>query len=148
MLAEPIDILLIEDNPHDVELTLHAFRKHNLTKGIHVIRNGAEALDFVHCTGLYSGRDPLTSNPKVILLDLNVPLADGHYVLRQIRCSDHGKKVPVVVLSSSREARDIFQSYQLGANSYIVKPTNFDEFKEPARTIAAYWLQLNQPPAG
>ncbi|WP_447977220.1 response regulator [Candidatus Nitrospira bockiana] len=144
MTLGPIDILLIEDNPHDVELTLHAFQKHTLAKRIHVIRNGVEALDFLHSTGAYAGRTA-EHNPKLILLDLKLPLVDGHYVLRQIRSDETARRIPVVILSSSREARDIFQCYQLGISSYIVKPVNFDEFKDAAQTIAKYWLQLNQP---
>jgi two-component system response regulator len=142
----PIDILLVDDNPHDVELTLHAFRKHNPARRIHVVRDGAEALEFFHCTGTYARRDP-HNLPKIILLDLKLPLVDGHYVLRQIRSDPRTRMVPVVVLTSSREERDIFQCYQLGINSYIVKPVDFDRFMHAAHTIGDYWLSLNESPA-
>ncbi|WP_447985021.1 response regulator [Nitrospira sp. Nam74] len=144
MTRGPIDILLIEDNASDAELTVHAFQKYSRTKHIHIVRDGAEALDFVHRTGAYANRDEPTL-PKLILLDLKLPLVDGHYVLRQIRANPAVRHVPVVVLTSSREARDIYQSYQLGISSYIVKPVNFDAFIETAKTIAKYWLELNQP---
>jgi two-component system response regulator len=146
MPTEAIDILLVDDNPHDVELTLHAFRKHRAGHRFLVVRDGAEALEFLHCTGSYVGRDP-ENLPRVILLDLKLPLVDGHYVLRQIRSDPHTRTVPVVVLTSSREERDIFQCYQLGINSYIVKPVDFDQFMQAASTISEYWLALNEPPA-
>ena len=144
MTIVPIDILLIEDNTSDAELTVHAFQRYSRTQHIHIVRDGAEAVDFVHCTGPYADRDERTL-PKLILLDLKLPLVDGHYVLRLIRGNPATRHVPVIVLTSSREARDIYQSYQLGINSYIVKPVNFDEFIEAAKTIAKYWLELNQP---
>ena len=147
MTIGPIDILLIEDNASDAELTVHAFQKYSRTKHIHIVRDGAEALDFVHGTGAYADRDE-RKLPKLILLDLKLPLVDGHYVLRQIRTNPAVRHVPVVVLTSSREARDIYQSYQLGISSYIVKPVNFDAFIEAAKTIAKYWLELNQPQVG
>jgi two-component system, response regulator len=147
MALGPIDILLIEDNASDAELTVHAFQKHNRTKRIHIVRDGAEALDFFHCTGAYADRN-MDMQPKLILLDLKLPLVDGQYVLRQIRSNATARHVPVVVLTSSREARDIYQCYQLGISSYIVKPVNFDEFMDTAKVIAKYWLELNQPQAG
>jgi two-component system response regulator len=144
MADQLIDILLVDDNPHDVELTLHAFRKQHPSRKIHVVRDGAEALEFFHCTGSYVGRDP-NNLPRLILLDLKLPLVDGHYVLRQIRSDPRTRMVPVVMLTSSREERDIFQAYQLGLNSYIVKPLDFDRFREAANTICEYWLSLNEP---
>ena len=144
MTREPIDILLIEDNASDAELTVHAFQKHSRSRRIHVVRDGAAALDFFHCTGTYAGRSG-QDLPKLILLDLKLPLVDGHYVLRQIRTNPTIRHVPIVVLTSSREARDIYQCYQLGISSYIVKPVNFDEFTDAAKVIAKYWLELNQP---
>ena len=147
MALGPIDILLIEDNASDAELTVHAFQKHSRTKRIHIVRDGAEALDFFHCTGAYADRNT-DMQPKLILLDLKLPLVDGQYVLRQIRSNVTARHVPVVVLTSSREARDIYQCYQLGISSYIVKPVNFDEFMDTAKVIAKYWLELNQPQAG
>jgi two-component system response regulator len=143
MPDQQIDILLVDDNPHDIELTLHAFRKKNPGRKIHVVRDGAEALEFFHCTGAYAGRDPNTL-PRLILLDLKLPLVDGHYVLRQIRSNPRTRMVPVVMLTSSREERDIFQGYQLGLNSYIVKPVDFDRLIHTANTICDYWLSLNE----
>lgn len=143
----PIDILLIEDNASDAELTVHAFQKYTRTKRIHIVRDGAEALEFIHCTGTYADRNDATQ-PKLILLDLKLPLVDGPYVLRQIRSNPAIRHVPIVVLTSSREARDIYQCYQLGISSYIVKPVNYDEFTDTAKVIAKYWLELNQPQAG
>ena len=145
MPEQPIDILLIEDNPDDVELTLHVFQKHTAAKRFHVLRDGAEAMDFLHCTGAYAGRSP-HNNPRLILLDLKLPLVDGHYVLRQIRANASTRLTPIVVLSSSKEERDIFQTYQLGVNSYIVKPVDFNAFIEVATVVGKYWLSLNQPP--
>jgi two-component system response regulator len=140
-----VDILLVDDNPYDVDLTVRAFRKHSAAQRIHVVRNGEEALDFVHGTGAYANRNPY-EGPKLILLDLKLPLVDGTYVLRQIRSNPTTRTIPVVILTSSREQRDIFQCYQLGINSYIVKPVDYDEFTEAAAAIAEYWLSLNQPP--
>jgi two-component system, response regulator len=140
-----IEILLVEDNPSDVALALHAFKKHNLANNIHVVRDGAEALEFIFCTGAYAQRD-ITQGPKVILLDLKLPLVDGLDVLRQIRSDPRTHFIPVVVLTSSREERDIVESYQLGVNSYIVKPVDFTQFTDAVRTIGMYWLLLNQPP--
>ena len=145
MPEESIDILLVDDNPHDVELTLHAFRKHSLAKRIHVVRDGEEALNFIHCTGPYAKRNA-DEGPKLVLLDLKLPLVDGRYVLRQIRSNPGTRMIPVVILTSSREERDIFQCYQLGINSYIVKPVDYDRFMAAAATIAEYWLSLNQAP--
>jgi two-component system response regulator len=145
MPNDTVDILLVDDNPHDVELTLHAFRKQGPTHRFHVVRDGAEALEFFHCTGAYVNRDP-KSLPRLVLLDLKLPLVDGHYVLRQIRSDPRTRTVPVVVLTSSREERDIFQCYQVGINSYIVKPVDFDQFMQAANTISDYWLSLNELP--
>jgi len=147
MARGPIDILLIEDNASDAELTVHAFQKYSRTKRIHIIRDGAEALEFFHRTGTYADRNE-EIQPKLILLDLKLPLVDGQYVLRQIRSNTAARHIPIVVLTSSREARDIYQCYQLGISSYIVKPVNFDEFTDTAKMIAKYWLELNQPQAG
>jgi two-component system response regulator len=140
-----VEILLVEDNPNDVELTLRAFKKNNLTNPIQVVRDGAEALDFIFCTGDYSKRS-MGNGPKVILLDLKLPKVDGLEVLRRIKSDPRTQMIPVVVLTSSREERDIVESYQLGVNSYIVKPVDFDQFIESARLLGLYWLLLNQPP--
>jgi CheY-like chemotaxis protein len=139
------DVLLIEDNPLDVELTLHAFEKYHLPQRIQVIRDGVSALEFFHCTGQFAGR-PSEDNPKLILLDLKLPLIDGHYVLRQIMSDPKSRMIPLVVLSSSRESRDIYSTYKLGINSYVVKPVNSDIYIDTIRTIATYWLALNQAP--
>ena len=146
MFDQPIDILLIEDDPHDVELTLHAFQKQTVIPRVHVIRSGAEALEFFHGTGSYANRDP-EQGPKLILLDLKLPMVDGLYVMRQIRSSRGHRTTPVVVLSSSSEEPDLIKSYQLGINSYIVKPVDFDTFIDTAHMIVQYWLSLNRAPA-
>ena len=136
-----VEILLVEDNPDDVELTLHAFEKQNLVNGIHVARDGAEALDFLFGPATGGGR------PKLILLDLKLPKVDGLEVLRQIKNDPRTKTVPVIVLTSSREERDIVESYNLGVNSYIVKPVDFQQFTAAIEQIGLYWLLLNQPPS-
>ncbi len=145
MTEQPVEILLVEDNPNDVELTLHALKKHNLANRIHVVRDGAEALDFIFGSGAYAGRR-LEDHPKVILLDLKLPLVDGLEVLERIKSDPHTRTIPVVVLTSSREEPDIARSYELGANSYIVKPVDFQQFAEAVRHLGLYWLLLNQPP--
>jgi two-component system, response regulator len=147
LVENGIEILLVEDNPDDVEMTLHAFRKHKLTNLIHVARDGAEALEYLFCTGRYANRK-VGHGPKVILLDLKLPKVDGLEVLRRIKGDPRIHKTPVVVLTSSHEERDIVESYKLGVNSYIVKPVNFEQFTEAAQTLGLYWLLLNQvPPA-
>jgi two-component system, response regulator len=140
-----IEILLVEDNPNDVELTLRAFKKNNLTNPIHVARDGEEALDFIFGRGIHAGRS-LKNGPKLILLDLKLPRVDGLEVLRQVKSDPKTKSIPVVVLTSSREERDIVESYELGVNSYIVKPVDFEQFIESARTLGMYWILINQPP--
>jgi two-component system response regulator len=145
MNTHPVEILLVEDNPNDVELTLHALRKHNLANSIHVVRDGEEALDFLFCRGAYQSRDAGLT-PKVVLLDLKLPKVDGLEVLRQIRADERTHPLPVVIMTSSREERDVVAGYKLGINSYIVKPVEFDQFSEAVRQIGCYWLLLNQPP--
>ncbi|GAB4440118.1 MAG: response regulator [Anaerolineae bacterium] len=140
-----VEILLVEDNPDDVELTLHALRKHNLANRIEVVRDGAEALEFVFATGAYAGRN-VENGPRVILLDLKLPKVDGLEVLRRVKADPRTRRIPVVMLTSSREERDIVESYSLGVNSYITKPVDFDQFTEAVRQIGLYWLLLNQPP--
>jgi len=144
-MSNPIEILLVEDNPHDVELTLHAFKEHHLANEMHVVRDGAEALEFIFRTGAYADRRP-EDHPRVILLDLKLPKVDGLEVLRQIKSDPTTRAIPVVVLTSSSEERDIVESYELGVNSYIVKPVDFERFAEAVRTLGLYWLLLNQPP--
>jgi len=135
----------VEDNPNDIELTLHAFKKNKLTNRIHVVRDGAEALEFLFATGAYAGRDS-ADWPKVILLDIKLPKVDGLEVLRQIKNDSRTRTIPVVLLTSSREERDILESYRLGSNSYIVKPVEFDQFTNAVRELGMYWLLLNRPP--
>jgi two-component system response regulator len=145
MSYAPIEILLVEDNPADVKLTLRAFEKNNLTNRIHVVRDGAEALEFLFCTGEYATRRA-DENPKVILLDLKLPKVDGIEVLRQVKADERTSVIPVVVLTSSHEERDIVETYKLGVNSYIVKPVDFNQFTEAMREIGSYWLLMNQVP--
>ena len=140
-----IEILLVEDNPNDVELTLHALKKNNLTNRVYVVRDGAEALEYLFSSGAYAGRD-INQTPKVILLDLKLPKVDGMEVLKRIKADERTRSIPVVVLTSSREERDIVDSYRLGVNSYITKPVDFDQFTEAVRQLGLYWLLLNQPP--
>jgi CheY-like chemotaxis protein len=146
MPADDVEILLVEDSRSDEELTLHAFRKHNLSNRVHVVRDGAEALDFLFCRGKFVGR-AASSSPKVVLLDIKLPKVDGLEVLRQIKAHESTKHIPVVILTSSQEERDIVAGYQRGANSYIVKPVGFDQLTEAVRDIGFYWLLLNKPPA-
>jgi two-component system response regulator len=144
MLESSVEILLVEDNAYDEMLALHAFKRQNIANNVHVVRDGAEALDFVFCTGPYGDRT--IENPKVILLDLKLPLVDGLEVLRRIRSDARTRLIPVVVLTSSNEERDIVESYQLGVNSYIVKPVDFEQFNEVAKHLGYYWLLLNKQP--
>ncbi|HKX32582.1 MAG TPA: response regulator [Blastocatellia bacterium] len=145
MTEHSIEILLVEDNPADVQLTLHVFNKHRLSNRVHIVRDGAEALEFIFCTGAYSTRR-IEDRPKVILLDLKLPLVDGMEVLRRIKADHRTSAIPVVMLTSSREERDVIESYQLGVNSYIVKPVDFHQFDEAVRSLGMYWLLLNQQP--
>lgn len=144
-MAEPVEILLVEDNPNDVELTLYALRKNNLVNRIEVVRDGAEALDFLFCTGAHAHRT-MENNPRVILLDLKLPKVDGLEVLKRLKADARTRTIPVVVLTSSREERDIVESYRLGVNSYIVKPVDFGQFTQAVQQLGLYWLLLNQPP--
>jgi two-component system, response regulator len=140
-----VEILLVEDNPQDLQLTQRALRKANLANHIHVARDGAEALDFLFCEGAYANRKK-DNLPKVILLDLKLPKIDGLEVLKRIKADPKASAIPVVVLTSSREQNDVVESYQLGVNSYIVKPVNFERFVEAVQQLGMYWLLLNQPP--
>ncbi|MEW6367595.1 MAG: response regulator [Acidobacteriota bacterium] len=145
MVEQTIEILLVEDDPNDVELTLHAFRSHHLANRIQVTRDGAEAIEYLFGTGAFDGRS-VSDVPKVILLDLKLPKVDGLEVLRRIKADPRTRAIPVVVLSSSREEQDVARAYELGVNSYIVKPVDFDKFTEAVRQLGLYWLLLNQPP--
>lgn len=138
-------ILLVEDNPDDVKLTLRAFKQNNLSNRIIVARDGGEALDYLFGTGLYAGRDP-QDRPAVVFLDLNLPKISGLEVLRRIRGDARTAVQPVVILTSSKEESDMVSGYQLGANSYVRKPVDFDQFIEAARQLGLYWLILNEAP--
>lgn len=142
---EEVEILLVEDNTSDAELTIRALKKKNLANSLIHLRNGAEALDFIFAKGEFSGRDP-HKIPKVILLDLKMPKVNGLEVLEKIRKDERTKRIPVVVLTSSREDPDIDACYALGANSYIVKPVDFDNFVKAVSEMGFYWLLLNQVP--
>ena len=138
-------ILLVEDNRDDVTLALRALKKNNIGLDVVVAHDGVEALDYLFATGPHSGRDT-TATPKVILLDLKLPKVDGLDVLRRLRADERTKLVPVVVLTSSREERDLIDSYSLGANSYVRKPVDFDRFTEVVRQLGEYWLSVNEAP--
>ena len=140
-----VEILLVEDNPHDVKLALHAFKKNNIANSIHVVRDGAEALEFVFCQERYADR-LIEDCPKLVLLDLKLPLVDGIEVLRKMKQDSRTKMIPVVVMTSSKEECDMVDSYQLGVNSYIVKPVDFDQFSVAVQQIGLYWLLLNELP--
>ena len=139
------DVLLVEDNDNDVDLTLHSFKKHHLANSVDVVRDGEKALEYLFATGEYAHRKnaPL---PKVVLLDLKLPRVDGLEVLRQVKADERTKDMPVVILTSSTLDRDIKQAYKLGANSYIVKPVDFPKFSKSVAEVGMYWLFLNTPP--
>ena len=138
-------ILLVEDNPDDEALTLRAFQKNNILNPVVIARDGVEALDYLFGTGLYAGRDT-REQPQVVLLDLKLPKLDGLEVLRRLRSDPRTQLLPVVILTTSNEERDIMSSYELGANSYVRKPVDFEQFMEAARQLGLYWLVLNVPP--
>jgi two-component system, response regulator len=145
--SQSIDILLVEDNPSDAELTLHALKKCKLANHILHVRDGAEALDFLFCRGEYSARDE-RARPVLVLLDLKLPKLDGLQVLKQIKNDARTRAIPVILLTSSKEESDMATGYKLGVNSYIQKPVNFAEFQEVVRQLGMYWLLVNaKPPA-
>jgi two-component system, response regulator len=138
-------LLLVEDNPTDEKLTIRAFKKSGVTNDLVVVRDGAEALDYLFATGKHGGRDA-TALPAVVLLDLKLPRIDGLEVLRRIRANDRTRCLPVVILTASKEHEDIVRGYSLGANAYVRKPVDFVEFAEAAKTLGLFWLLLNEPP--
>lgn len=141
-------ILLVEDNPDDAALTVHALETNNIGNRLVIARDGVEALDYMFCTGAYAGRDP-NDHPSVVLLDLKLPKIDGLEVLRRVRASESTRLQPVVILTSSNEEEDRIKGYTLGANSYVRKPVDFDDFVRAAGQLGLYWLLLNQtPPQG
>ena len=145
MTDRQIEILLVEDNADDVELTLHALRKEKLANSIHVARDGEEALEFLFCNGVYSNRS-FDHPPKLVLLDLKLPKVDGMEVLKRLKSDPRTCTIPVVILTSSKEERDLIQSYGLGVNSYIQKPVDFAQFRETVKNAGFYWLLINQAP--
>jgi len=144
-MEEKRTILLVEDNPDDVELTLRALKQYHVRNEITVVRDGAEALDYLFATGAYADRDASVL-PAVVILDLKLPKVDGLEVLQRVRADERTKLVPVVVLTSSKEERDMVNSYKFGANSYVQKPVDFNQFIEAARQLGLYWLVINEPP--
>lgn len=146
MSLDEIEILLVEDNPTDAELTMRALKRKNLVNKLVWVKDGAEALDFLFAQGEFSDRNP-EELPKLILLDLRMPKVDGLEVLQKIKADDKMKKIPVVVLTSSKEDRDIVESYKLGVNSYVSKPVEFDEFIDAVSTMGFYWILINKPPS-
>jgi CheY-like chemotaxis protein len=143
--VEPVEILLVEDNPKDAEMTQRALHKHNLGNRVFWVKDGAEALDFIFCRGAYGGRDPARP-PKLVLLDLKMPKVDGIEVLRQMKADERMRAIPIVVMTSSNEERDVMESYRLGVNSYIVKPIDFAAFLEVVAKIGLYWVLTNRVP--
>jgi len=143
--ANVVEILIVEDTPQDLDLALRALRKAGLSNRIHVARDGAEAIDFIFCEGAHVTRN-IEDGPRVILLDLKLPKIGGLEVLQRIKSDPRTKSTPVVVLTSSKEQNDVVESYNLGVNSYIVKPVNFEQFSEAVQKLGMYWLLLNHPP--
>ena len=138
-------ILLVEDNANDVKLTMYAFEKSNISSEIVVVGDGEEAIDYLFATGRYAGRDPMVM-PELILLDMKLPKMDGLGVLRRLRADERTRLLPVVILTTSKEEKDITSSYNLGANSFVRKPVDFAQFIDAARHLGLYWLVMNEPP--
>jgi len=145
MANDPVEILLVEDNPNDVELALRALQRHNLANKVFVVKDGVEALEFLFATGAHADRN-VKNTPRVVFLDLKLRKVDGLEVLRRVKSDERTRAIPVVVLTSSREERDVVESYQLGVNSYIVKPVDFEKFVQAVSEVGLYWVLLNQPP--
>jgi CheY-like chemotaxis protein len=140
-----IEVLLVDDDPPDVELAIHVLRSNHLASFIHVAEDGAEALDFVFCRGKYEGRE-IHCRPRVILLDLKLPKVTGLEVLRALKGDDRTKVIPVVILTSSKEQKDLIEGYRLGVSAYIQKPVDFAEFRNRVKSIGLFWLVMNEPP--
>lgn len=140
-----VEVLIIEDNPSDAEMTIRALKRNNLSNKLIHLKDGSEALNFIFCKGEFKGRD-MNDKPKVILLDLKMPKVDGIEVLRKIKSDERTKTIPVVVLTSSKEDPDIRICYELGVNSYIVKPVGFENFSKAISDLGFFWLLLNEPP--
>ena len=143
MNATEVDILLVDDSQDDIDLTLHALRAENLANHVFIARDGEEALDFLFCSGPHSGRS-FDHPPKLVLLDLKMPKVDGMQVLRQIKGDPRTKTIPVVLMTSSREERDMVSGYELGVNSYVQKPVDFGEFRKAVKSLGLYWLVTNR----
>ena len=140
-----VDILLVEDNRHDAELTMRALTKSDVRNTLHWVQDGVEALEFIRCTGAYTGRDS-NQHPKLILLDLKMPRLNGLDVVRELKSNDRTRPIPVVVMTSSNQSRDITDSYRLGVNGYVTKPIQFADLAAAVSQIATYWLRVNQVP--
>jgi CheY-like chemotaxis protein len=145
-MEKPKRILLVEDSPNDVELTMVALGEHNLANEVDVARDGVEALDYLFRRGNFQKRED--ANPAVVLLDLKLPKIDGFEVLRQVRAEDRLKMIPVVVLTSSREEQDLIETYRLGINAYVVKPVDFHQFVDAVKKLGVFWMLVNEPPPG
>jgi CheY-like chemotaxis protein len=145
MNSRELDILLVEDNQDDMDLALHALRREKLANSIFVARDGEEALDFLFCRGAFAQRS-FDHPPKLVLLDLKLPKIDGMEVLKQVKSDPRTKTIPVVIMTSSKEERDLVAGYNLGANSYIQKPVDFDQFRETVKSVGLYWVVINQAP--
>jgi len=143
--SSSVDILIVEDNPYDLEMTMRGLQKAHLVNNIHVARDGEEALEFIFCEGPHAGRS-IDDRPRVILLDLKLPKVDGLEVLARLKADPRTRSIPVVMMTSSAEQSDLIASYNLGVNSYVVKPVNFESFVQAVADLGLYWMLLNQPP--
>jgi len=144
-MSHEVEILLVDDSPEDVELTVLALRRNKLSNDIHIAEDGAEALDFLFCRGPYKDRS-FSHPPKLVLLDLKLPKVDGLEVLKAVRSDERTKAIPIVILTSSKEQRDLIDGYNLGVSAYIQKPVDFDQFAETIKQVGMFWLLINQPP--